>query len=189
MRGQQAFPYDMQGQGQQQEMPTEINDVYDAPRFQMDGQTTQWLFNPEVEFEDLQRTLRGQFYNPDLKKVITRPEARLVNEEGVYSILSLVKTHLYKHVSLSNFSKEEINEIVADVTMAIIDKLELEWKKYDMKKTNLTTVRIVVENTIRANLLRALQGAAAKSLRDTHKSTEVITSADNKRRNKSFGIL
>ena len=106
MNQQQQFPYDMKPA--HQEMPTEITDIYDAPRFNLDGQTTQWLFNPEVELEDLQRTLRGQFYNPDLKKVVSRMEARLVNEEGIYSILSLVKTHLYKHVSLSNFSKEEI---------------------------------------------------------------------------------
>lgn len=182
---QQGYPFDMGGQ---QQVPTSITDVYDAPKFSIDGQTTQWLFNPEQELMDLQRTLRGQFFNTELNRIVTRHEARLVNDEGVDAILSLVKTHLYKHVSLSNFSREEINEIVADVTMALIDKLELEWKKYEMKKTDLTTVRIVVENTIRANLLRALKGAAASGLRDTHKSTEVITSGDNQRR-KGFGIL
>jgi len=172
----QSFPMDMGPMPmQQQQRPAEIVDNFSQPLFQMDGETIRWQFDPTETLRDLERNLKGAFHNDRTNKWDIKTDAQLVNYAGMYNILSLVRVHLYKHVSLSHFTHEEINEIVHDVIIALIDKLELEWKKYEINRANLSTIRIMVENTIRANLLRALQGNAAKSLRDTHKSTEIFS--------------
>lgn len=191
MKGGQGFPMDMGPMPPMQAPPSEIVDQFSQPLFQMDGETIRWQFDPTETLRDLERNLKGAFHNDRTNKWEIKNDARLVNHIGMYNILNLVRVHLYKHVSLSHFTHNEINEIVHDVVIALIDKLELEWKRYNINRANLTTIRIMVENTIRANMLRALQGTAAKSLRDTHKSTEIYNDGSSGARGgkKKFGLF
>lgn len=171
----------------QQNNPIETNTTIDQPRLNMDSETIKWQFNPADVLRDLERNLRGIYFNEKTNRLDTKEDARMVNEQGLYAILNLVRVHLYKHVTLSNFKYEVINIIVADVVDALIDKLEHSWDTYDIKKNDLTTIRIMVENTVRSNLLRALQGGAVNLFRDTTQFREVY--GEKPARKKLLGVI
>lgn len=179
----------VQEQPQEQQRPQGPMEVIDSanPAMQLDGETTRWLFNPMETLKDLQRNLGGYFFDQNLNKWVVRQDAVLMNDAGIYIVLNLVRSHLYKHVSLSNLTEDEINRIVLDVIINLIDFLELKYEDYGIDETNLSTIRRIVESTVLTNLKRALGGKGADSLHKSYHSTEILR--PNEQRRNKVGFL
>lgn len=180
----QVYIQDSGGQSQQGGPVGVMENI--NPQVQLDGETTRWLFNPMETLLDLKRNLGGQFLDPNTQRWITRGDAVLMNDTGIYVVMNLVRSHLYKHVSLSNLTEDEINRIVFDVIVNLIDVLELKYEDYAVDETNLSTIRRIVESTVLTNLKRALGGKAADSLHKSYKSTEVVRPNEPSRRSVGF---
>lgn len=62
------------------------------------------------------------------------PEARLMNDHGVKSLISLVEILVNKVSFLSNLDDDEIIDVCRDMHLAIVREIYNNWDDYDIKK-------------------------------------------------------
>jgi hypothetical protein len=138
-----------------------------------------WQVDMEEILERFEHFLRGdELIEKDGNKIWVKSEDkkdRIVNEYGVNEIMNFISMYLNKNTILSDYSDDEINEIMfnfgksfSDYLFRVYEKIELGPHHYDM------LVREVVD-AIRSAYKRAKTGGERRSLREARSITQSET--------------
>lgn len=104
------------------------------------------------------------------------PEKRKLNDVGINDCMELLSTYLNKEVFLGNYSEEQINQIVLDISLAFRDLLYMNYERYGwvdaneatggQKRTYYRTIVLQVSNIIYASYMRAWKGGERTSINE-----------------------
>lgn len=97
--------------------------------------------NPELLLEEIEHRIRGEKrnYYTDQWEPISK-EGRVISEELVQNYVSFLNAYLTQNNSLSNFSADEINNIMAVVIDYVKDDLSDNAVRYGLTKKEVMTI-------------------------------------------------
>jgi hypothetical protein len=98
------------------------------------------LTNPEPLLSEIEVNLKGLVEMPD--GTIVKTGEPLMNDQGVTSIMSMVRGTLNQNTILSNINDKEVKGIISHLAYAVMKDLMLNRKKWDIK-TGEDRTRIV----------------------------------------------
>lgn len=139
----------------------------------------QYQLDSDQIIDDIEHNLKGEtlHINPrtgDEEWKVRKGISPILNEEGVNTIITILKSHLTKIFILSDLDMEVIISITKDIGDNIIDDFEDNWERYGLKNgSGGSTVVRTVTNTVYATLSKAKHGNYLKFLRTTHNISEI----------------
>ena len=160
-----------------------------VPRFR-DAELTKWQLSPEEIVEKLEHDLKGEIPKWD-KETETwtwkQVGKKLMNDNGVKMIITLVFSHIGKNTILSTLKTNEIASVMKLLHKHLTLHLSDKWKEYEIDKSDLTLINDIVTNTIWFALKRAENGAEKKFLSSTEKRVE--RTFERERESKRFPMI
>ena len=153
--------------------PQRVTEVTSVPRYEMDGSVHKWLFDPDAVLREIEKTLRGVVYDKTTK-TYKQAFSSLLSDDGINMFLYFLRPYTSKIFSLSNFSEKNINSIMIEFSTDLTAMLGTEAKWFGIDENHLSIVKRIVEDTIFANLRRALGGEGVKLIKDTQKTVETV---------------
>lgn len=124
---------------------------------------TKWRFNPDEILIMLEHDLKGEYYN-EKKADWNSSGAKLMNDDGVRTIISLVRTSVNKVVFLSDLTFNEIVDMCRDLNLALVDTLFFRWKAFKVEKDHLDLIVAKVMNFIFVGMKQAQGGKTRDAL-------------------------
>lgn len=141
---------------------------------------TKWRFNPEEILLVLEHDLKGDQYN-EAKGIWETTNKKLLNDEGVRTIISLVRTSINKVTFLSNLTMEEITIICRDLNLALVDTLFFKWESFQLEKDHLDLIVSKVMNFIFVGMKQAENGLTMESLSKMEKIVRSYETPEQKK--------
>jgi hypothetical protein len=109
--------------------------------------------------ESIRHSLAGEIYDPKHGVWVHDKElGRPMNLRGVHFFMTKLSGHLDKNVTLSDFTVDQINEMLTEVCN---DILEIFWKRnkeFEIIQANMNYILHIIEHQIFANYRRAKEG-------------------------------
>jgi len=98
--------------------------------------------NPELLLQDIEHRIRGEKKDPVTEQWIPiSPDSPQISEKLVQNYISFLNVYLTQNNSLSNYSADEINNIMTTVIDYIKDDLSDNAEEYGLTKRNYITVK------------------------------------------------
>ena len=142
---------------------------------QQDAGLTRWQLTPEDIIEELENDLKGKTWNSKEEKFVGSAEAEaLINEKGIRSIISIVRSKINKITFLSNLDQKDIISITRDVNLTMISLLFSNANNFEIKKENLEIITDQVVHLVYMGLMRALNEGERRFLGKAEKRMEVF---------------
>jgi len=119
----------------------------------------------------IEHALRGQVYDEktgEFKQVYTP----LLNDDAVNKLMAHIAPRFNQNIILSFLSEAEIKVIAGESNQAVIDFLVLCFSDLKIKKSDLTTIRMIVDHNIFTMLKRAENGKALNAITTTARHIE-----------------
>jgi len=166
-------------QVQQRQFDVPQNDEFDlvhdyAPSFQMPKQKDSDLIKWQIDGSDLLELLEHNLnreiidHTSDTIKWIKREgEKPMLNKAGVYDILSVLQPRLHKVVSLTNLTEDDVKRMAFEIRRDVIDKLYLNYSRYDVQKSDLTTIVYLVDQLAYSVLRKSYNDGQRRHLSET----------------------
>lgn len=137
--------------------------------------------NPKEVLDEIESTLRGRkkIINEDTGKTEwilpmgCKPRA---NERGISSLMTDAKTIINQNTIMSNLSEEEISKIIISLSDTIINKLSMNWKEFEVAKSDLDTVHNAIIVPAFMALKRAMREGEKRFLKTSVRAVESYTS-------------
>lgn len=133
--------------------------------------------NPDSLLEDIEHRIRGEKKNTMTAQwePISKDKKQAISEELIENYISFLGSILNQNTSLSNFSSEEINNIMSMIIEYIRDDLSDNDFKYNLARYNkfgelevdyneMNRIGIIICNTTFAVLKRAMNGMEASKI-------------------------
>lgn len=111
--------------------------------------------DPKFLVKELENLLLGK--EEDENGVLVDTGEKKMNKKGAKSIISDVKSIVNQNTILSNLDEEHIQKEVIFLGDIIINKLSMRWKEYEIDKSELSSIVLLVCHTANCSLLRAWQ--------------------------------
>lgn len=147
-------------------MPPQLIMSPDVPRQQDDSIV--WRYDPEDLLDFLKHDLKGEIWVPHKKGTggdwVGKRAQQLLNDEGVTTIISTIRTMVNKFTVLSNLTDDEIIEICRDINTALVETLYFKYKQFGADKKNLDLIEAKTMNFIFISLKKSLGGKERESL-------------------------
>ncbi len=191
-----------QGSYEQPQVIPEIPQDYGDGRIAMQKSYGDDFMKEIVEVDDLieriEHMLRGEFFNGITNKFEKQHEDPLVNEEGIFRIMSIIRSHIHKHLHLTNFSEEDVRRLAYEVCMALIDLLAINQEVFGIKKSDLTIIKTNIDHMVYTALRRAYQqgerraifGSTNRNIGETISSNQMMNSFEQMvPRKKKWGLF
>ncbi len=139
--------------------------------------------NPEKLVVDIEYRIRGYKKNPRTKEWVKIADTKEVNEELVSDLVSYLGAILNDNTTLSNYSQQEINNIMVKVIDYVRDNLTDNDVKYDIvgDYDEMTRIGDIVCHEIFSALKRAMNGMEAKRIFSALKVSETLNQSEPKR--------
>jgi len=99
----------------------------------------------------------------------------LMNELGIKSIIIFVKAVVNENTICSSFDDEEIRKKVLWMHDKLCDLLFKKYQEFEVDKANLSTIIIIVEDTIKTTLNRAKEGMTLQAIQSIAQIREIQT--------------
>ena len=116
-----------------------------------------WQFNPDELLERFYYDLLGMVFDERRNKWVVKYAAK-INEEGARSVITILRPHVSKVVTLSQFKEEEVNRIVREAYLSLLQDLFVNMERYDLTVNNANIVLSAADHLILASLNGALRG-------------------------------
>jgi len=133
--------------------PQNINEIYSRQLPTTD--LLKELLDFSGDLEKFEMSLRNQVETIDYKNkkrnLIQRGDP-LLNKEGVNMISNIVSSHLSNVFKMSNFSENDVNMMAEEVDHELIDLLAYNYKRWEVRKENLSAIVQIVDHFIFAML-------------------------------------
>lgn len=104
--------------------------------------------NPELLLTEIEHRIRGEKKDAITDKWVPISEGHLVKEELVQNFIAFLNVYLTQNNSLSNFTPEEINNIMNVVTDYVRDDLSDNADKYGLTKRRTIKIKRTVKRLI-----------------------------------------
>jgi len=115
-----------------------------------------WQFNPDEIIDNFYHELLGEVKVKENKWV--KKFEPLINEKGAKAVITVLRPHLSRVLSLSYFQKDEVNRIMREFTITLTQKLFVNMKKYDLTIDNANVIIHSAEHLVLGVLNGALNG-------------------------------
>lgn len=105
----------------------------------------------EEVFEPIENSLRGRKWD-FVKKEYVSTSNPLLSDEGIEDILRWLRSYFHKGFNLTNFTEEDVCNIMRRVCFSIIYKLAANFEVYKINKENLDPIMDLIEHNIFASI-------------------------------------
>lgn len=113
-------------------------------------------------------------YNEKGEQVL-EAQKPLVNVQGTYKLISLVKRYINRNFMMSNFDEATILLILRRLNENITANVFPKWEEYEIEPADLQLITKMVLDSIHATLLRALNDGERRHIRTQNKRVEAFT--------------
>lgn len=163
-----------------------------VPMIQSGDETVKWLETTDDIIGIIELTLLNKVIkrNPDgSEELVNNPYGSpFMNEIGVNKLISIIKAHLHRGVTLSSFSDDEITRIMNILHIKLAFLILKNKDEFKIDKKDMGIIMEMITNPIYATIKRAAYEGERMMLMSTHKINEIRTSGDEPRR-KFMGIF
>ena len=122
-------------------------------------ETIRWLEHTEDIIKDLELTLLNKEIVVENGEEVERDRAYgepFMNPSGVNRILSIIRSHFHRGVTLSNFRDKEVERIMEILHLKIAFLIGHNCEEFDISKGNLNTIQEMITNVIYSTFKRAV---------------------------------
>lgn len=132
--------------------------------------------NPNAVLKEIEMTLRGKKWDEETQEWI-KPIgcSPLINELGLNSIMADARGVINQNTILSNFNINQISKIIINFGRTVMNKIKMNWKEWEIDKSNLSTVLYTVTNPAYASLMRAMGEGEKRFLKTSVRAVESYT--------------
>jgi|TARA_Y100000310_G_C20671753_1_gene810686 hypothetical protein len=174
----QEYTQEMKGHGSQ--LANKVAQI--DPSFSMDMPKQQQADNVSIyELEQVglidrvKHMFAGEMFNPqtgqwDKMQGVCPP----MNDKGVHHFMIKFSSHLDKNITLSDFTVEQIGDMMVEICYDILEVLWKRHKEFEIKRENFHFIMHILEHQIFANYMRAKDGGERKHRETLIKSVESV---------------
>lgn len=140
--------------------------------------------SPDTLLNDIEHRIRGEKKDEYTKQwVAISKDAPKVSEEMVAKFMSFLGSILNQNTTMSNFSPQEINNIMLMVTGYVANDLDVNCDTYGIKGnfTEMTRIGMIVQNTVFIVLKRAQNGMEARRVFSSWRVSETLNQPNQKK--------
>lgn len=124
----------------------------------------------------IRHMLAGEVYNNETGYYERRDDlSPPMNAKGVHFFILKFGGHLDKNITLSNFTLEEINQMMLEICYDINEIFFKRCTEFDIKQENMSFIKHILEHEIRANYLRAKDAGERKHRETVIRSVERLS--------------
>jgi hypothetical protein len=120
----------------------------------------------------IEHDLKGEQYNFKTK-LWEKTGTRLMNDEGVRFLISLLHTYLNRNFILSNFDADKIETIMTKLYKELGWVIIMKEDEWDVDKAYRYIILDKLSDQVWASLLRAIDGKTLKAFTQVHTSQEM----------------
>jgi len=139
------------------------------------NETIRWLEDTEDIIKELELTLlnREIVVIKGVEETVARKHGQpYMNEDGVNRILSIMKSHFHRGITLSNFTDIEVQRIMEVLHLKIAFIIGHNHEAFEISKGNLNTIIEIITNVIFSTFKRAVNEGERNMLNKTQRMTE-----------------
>lgn len=158
----------------------------------LDDGMLQYQIESNEIIDEIEHLLKGEALNYNqgsgdinwVSKGIGRP---LINDKGINSVVTILKSHLTKIFVLSDFEEEDVRNITISVGENIIDELYFNWEEYEVPSPSAASMIVnIITHTVYATLRKGYLGNYLKFLKTAQRITEVQTFSEGQKNNQGM---
>ena len=153
---------------------------------------TQWILTSEDILSFLEHDLRGEIYVINEEKGTASWEKkgmRLINDEGIVCLKSILHSFINKTVFLSTLSEDDIREICGNIELCLNNLFFLKYKEFDIDKAYLDIIKHKIIYIIFMALRHAQNSGMRETLTKTIQVREMTSSTPQTQKQGLFGSL
>jgi len=152
-----------------------------------DAETIKWQLSSSDFIEELEHDLKGELPQSDgTWKQVDEP---LMNDMGIRTVRSILRTHANKVIFLSKLKEDRILQFSKEMNHVIVDLLFLNYQKWGVKKENCTLIVRKVCHFVFAAMMRAEGEGERKFLGETRSVRELVSNVLPNRQNRGLSIF
>jgi len=132
----------------------------------------QWQLDGKDVLEEIEHKLKGEVWGGTDSKgnEIYKPKGvRLMNDEGIGAVLTLISARLSKLVILSNLEDDDIRKMQLAFSKDLIGLFYVKYKDFAIAVPYLSSIVNFIEDLVYATLKRALKGGERDFLKMTER--------------------
>ncbi len=146
-------------------------------------------WEPEIDYTRPLVDVKGEYLTNDGHQLYA-PAKSLMNSQGVYTILTLVKRFLNKNFMMPNLSEDIIQRMMRDLVMRTCMTLGSNVEAYEIDDINLPIILKMIKDPVEATLYRAWNDGERRHLNTINKRVEALTITDRAEPKRGFmGVL
>lgn len=127
-----------------------------------------WYLQQEENIENIIMLLKGFVWSEKQEKYVKKFPS-LLNEEGCNRMEFLLYGLLHKGTTLTNWSEEEINQRIRDISHDLVDIIVKKRIAWEFDLDHLPMVRNIIETNIKAALNRGKFGWIGRFIQTTRR--------------------
>ena len=135
---------------------------------------TRWQQDLNDELDQLQHDLRRE-YKVNGKWVQIPGTHPMLNNNGVFTIINLVKVYLNRNVMMSNLSSEIINRTMIGLIRDLVKVLGANFDVFEISFHDMSITKRIVSDRVEATLYRCFNNGERAYLNTVNKRAEVFT--------------
>ena len=116
-----------------------------------------WQFTPDDLLEQFYYDMLGMVFDKKKNKWVEKYDAK-INEKGARSVISTLRLHVSRVLSLSQFDEKEVNRIVRETMLSLDRDFFVNMEAYDLNINNAEIIRCGAEHLVLATVKGALRG-------------------------------
>ena len=129
---------------------------------------SRWRLEVDDIIIPLEHDLKGEKFDPKTQTWVPE-DLRLLNDEGVKSIISLVRTVSNKTVYLTYLEKAQIYGMCLDLNKQVAKLLFFRWQDFDVKEEHLSMLVFKIVTFVFMGMKRAEDAGERKALTQSEK--------------------
>jgi len=146
----------------------------DNQQGKFDSATIIWQLTSTDILNEIEHDFKGEIL--DENGVWKAKGKVLVNEQGIRTILTIIRSRVNKIVFLSKLNEDIILKFCRDIELDLEDQILLNYQKWHLDKTNCSMLLHKVSQLIYCGLMRAEGEGERKFLGETRRVNEQIIS-------------
>jgi hypothetical protein len=146
-------------------------------------------FKNMIKTDDGWKHMTKMIYVRDSNGQLIEKEVKLnpiMNDEGIYRVISVVKRYLTRNLMMSNYSEIIICRIMRGLVQDLVIHLGLNWRKYEMNYSDLSLVVRMVKDSVEPTLYRCLNNGERRYLNTINKRIETMNLSDQEKKKSGF---
>lgn len=149
------------------------------------SETIRWLEDTEDIIKELELTLLNREIVIENNREVIKDRKHgkpYMNSDGVNRVLSIIRSHFHRGITLSNFKDMEIQRIMEILHLKIAFMIGHNHESFQIEKGNLNTIQEIITNVIYSTFKRAYNEGERIMFGRTQRGTETKVVGENQKR-------